>query len=128
MPHFDESFARLAAYPLRGRICRYQRRMLAFELFQLPHQRVKFRIADLRTIQNVIKMFVMTDFVPQAFDFFCSVAQGRHRKKIIGKTVRPPNFPDLKPRPYADPLRLYLHSSNRQILPIWLDKPRGGCL
>src|SRR5271166_126039 len=70
MRNFDESLARLAAHTLCRRIGRDQRRMLSFEVLQLPHQLVEFGVADLRLVQDVVAILVMADFFAKSFDLF----------------------------------------------------------
>ena len=72
--NFDKPLARLAPNTLRGRIRRDQLRMSGFELLQLVHQAVEFRIADLRIVEHVIAVLVMPNLLAQRFDF-CFEAQ-----------------------------------------------------
>ena len=68
MPHFDETFAGLAAHALGRRIGRDELRVRRLQLQQLLHQEVEFGIADLGRVQNVIAMLVVADFFAQRFD------------------------------------------------------------
>ncbi len=78
--YFDEPLARLAAYALRWRIRRNQRRMLCLQIFQLAHQLVEFGVADLGIVDNVVQVFVVANLFAQRFDLFFGVfVRGNHR-------------------------------------------------
>ena len=68
MPHFDETFAGLAAHALGRRIGRDELRMRRLQLEQLLHQQVEFGVCDLWVVENVIAMLVVADFFAQRFD------------------------------------------------------------
>ena len=70
MAHLDESFARLAADALGGRIGRDQLGMLGLEVLEPPHHPVVFGVADLGLIEHVIQMLVMMQLFAQILDFF----------------------------------------------------------
>ena len=80
---FDETFARLAAHALRGRVGGDQFRMLGFELLQLVHQLVEFGVGDLGIVEHVVAVFVVADFLAQGFDFLFGVAAPGMTNKII---------------------------------------------
>ena len=69
MRQLHETFARRASYPLVRRIGRHQLWVLLLDDFELVHQRVKFRVTDLRLVKHVIKVLVMTNVLAQPFDF-----------------------------------------------------------
>ncbi len=56
-------FARLASNALRRRIRRDQLRMLRLQTFQLLHQLVELGVADLGMVEDVIKVFVVTNLL-----------------------------------------------------------------
>ena len=68
MRGFDESFTRLAADALRGRIGRDQFGMFGLELFQLVHQPVEFRVRDFGIIEHVVAVLVMANIFSQALN------------------------------------------------------------
>lgn len=62
MGDFAKGFERLAAYPHRGRIRRYELGKLFFESDQLADQGVVLSIGDFRRIIVVIEMLMAPDF------------------------------------------------------------------
>ena len=66
--HLDETFARLAAHALGGRIGRQQFGMLRLQIAQLAHQRVVFGVADLGLVENVVQVLVVAQRFAQLFD------------------------------------------------------------
>src|SRR5271165_5075694 len=98
MRNFDESLARLAAHTLCRRIGRDQRRMLSFEVLQLPHQLVEFGVADLRLVQDVVAILVMADFFAKSFDlFFGGFVGGTHRVDYRRAALSVPGYEKLSP-------------------------------
>ena len=65
---FEESFARLAADALGGRIGSDQFGMFGFELLQLDHELVELGVCDFGGVEDVVEIFVVADFFPQCFD------------------------------------------------------------
>ena len=73
----------LSSNPLRRRIGRDQSRMLSLKLLQLLHESIKVGVADFRLIEDVVKMFVVTNLVAESFDLFLDVfSSGGHRKRL----------------------------------------------
>ena len=74
-----KSLARLAPNTLGGRVGRDELGILCLEFLQLPHQLIKFLVADRGLIENVIQVFVMTDFFAEGFDLLFGVFNSGHR-------------------------------------------------
>ena len=84
MPDLQEAFARFSAYALTGRVGGYQIRVLSFQLDKLVHQLIEFCVGNLRIIEYVIAVLVMTDLLTQAFNLLGQILTGdRHDEKII---------------------------------------------
>ena len=60
MRDLDETFARLPAYALRGRIRRHQLRMGLLQDLQLAHHRVVLGVGNLGCVKHVVQMLVVT--------------------------------------------------------------------
>jgi hypothetical protein len=58
--------------------------MLGLEILELLHQLVEFGVADLRLIENVVEILVVTDLLAESFDLFLDVFGGYHVCRIIG--------------------------------------------
>ena len=99
---FPESFARLAADALRGRVGSDQLRMLGLEILQLLHQLVEFEVADLRLVEDVIEMFVMANRVAQRFDLGGSIFNGRHRGNYNDSRTAPHGVQAKRSEPALD--------------------------
>jgi hypothetical protein len=56
---FNESFAWLTTYALRGGVGRPKLGVLLFQIAQLAHELIEFCISDLRLVEDVIQIFVM---------------------------------------------------------------------
>src|SRR3984957_711888 len=78
MRHFDEAFARLAADALRGRVGRDEIGMLLLDLLQPVHQRVVLRVSQLRRIEYVVEMLVVTKLIAQLLKLLVGRKGGRH--------------------------------------------------
>ena len=82
MPHLDETLARLAAHALGGRIRRDQLRMRGFQLLELAHHRVVFRVGDFGRVQHVVQVFVMAQLLAKSFDFSDDWSHARYDEWI----------------------------------------------
>ena len=76
----DESLARFAADALSGGIGRDEFRVLGLEVFQLLGELVEFLIADFRSVEHEVLIFVVANFLAESFDLFFGVFWGRHRR------------------------------------------------
>src|SRR6185312_4241031 len=63
--HLYEALAWLASNTLCGRIRRNQFRVRSLKLFEFLHQAVKVGVRNLRSIQDVIEVFVAANVVAQ---------------------------------------------------------------
>src|SRR5215469_11297785 len=88
MGSLDEALARLAAYPLGGRIGGNEARILRLQLFQTVHQLVELGVGYLGSIENVIEVFVVANLVAQLFNVL-----GRHRKRLYSEERIPRQQP-----------------------------------
>ncbi len=62
-----ESLTRLPSHALRWRIGRHQLGVFPLDRLQTPDERIVLGIADLRLVEYIILMFVMTDRLAQMF-------------------------------------------------------------
>ena len=88
--HLHKPILRLAANPLRRRIQRHPLRMLRLQPLQLVHQRVVLRIRNLRSVLNVVKMFVMAQRIAQRLQLLFRRKFPRHRqdyKEVAAKLI-----------------------------------------
>ena len=83
MPGLDESFTRLAADALGGRVGSDEFGMLGLELFELVHQLVEVGVGEFGIIEDVIEIFVMTDFFAQRIRSFCRGRKGMTEEIIV---------------------------------------------
>src|SRR5215470_13686796 len=81
MLDLDESFARLAADALGGRIGRNQLGVLLFQSFQLVHQLVKFGVGDFGSVEHVVEVLVVADLFAEGVDLF--VERGHYGEIIV---------------------------------------------
>jgi hypothetical protein len=65
MPHLGEAGERLAADPLSGRVRGHELRMSRLDLLKFAEKGVVFGVGDLRTVEDVVAVFMVADQGPQ---------------------------------------------------------------
>jgi len=74
MPDLRKLLGRLAAHASGRRIRGYQLGMLTLQVLEPPHELVELEIRDLRIIQHIVAVLVVTDLVAELLDFAFNAA------------------------------------------------------
>ena len=72
----DEALARFSAHALGGRIRREQLGVLGFQGLEPAHERVVFGVGDLRSVEDVVLMFVAAELFAELLDLARGIFHG----------------------------------------------------
>jgi hypothetical protein len=70
MSYIGKGLEGFRPHPLCGRIRGYQFRPLLFQIDETSEEPVIFGVGDLRVVENMVSMVVISDLLPKGFDFF----------------------------------------------------------